>query len=174
VIDLDTAFGQQLLHIAVRQAVAMYQRTATMTTSAGNRKPPKAKRGSNHGPGRADSFTGQACLDPSRRQRNSTSWIELLSRVCCSRQSQRSRYRAVSLQDIVELGSSAVGSVCHRSHDHGGAGSAPGKAMRTLARWHGRAKVSSCTVTGEVANTLAGDVDCGDEPLAGSKYPCTG
>ena len=30
-----------------------------------------------------------------------------------------------------------------------------------------RAQVSSCTLTIEAANALAGDLDCGDEPLAG-------
>jgi hypothetical protein len=40
VIDLDAALGQQLLDVAVRQAVTqMYRRTATSITSRGKRYP---------------------------------------------------------------------------------------------------------------------------------------
>ena len=39
VMDLDPAFSQQLLHVAVGQAVAQIQRTATAITSRENRYP---------------------------------------------------------------------------------------------------------------------------------------
>jgi hypothetical protein len=41
VIDLDPAFGQQLLDISIRQAERKYHRTANMITSGGNRYPAK-------------------------------------------------------------------------------------------------------------------------------------
>jgi hypothetical protein len=44
VVDLDAALDEKFLHVAVGQAVAQYQRTATTITSAGNRNPAKAQR----------------------------------------------------------------------------------------------------------------------------------
>jgi hypothetical protein len=44
VVDLDAAFGEQLLHVAVRQADARrYQRTASTITSGGKQKPANAE-----------------------------------------------------------------------------------------------------------------------------------
>jgi hypothetical protein len=61
VVDLDTAFDQQLFHVAVGQAVASrYHRTATTITSAGNRNPTKAELGGSDGPGPNGTFTPQA------------------------------------------------------------------------------------------------------------------
>jgi hypothetical protein len=47
-----------------------YQRTATTITSGGNRNPANADFGGNHGRGRPDDFTAQACLDHANAQRN--------------------------------------------------------------------------------------------------------
>jgi hypothetical protein len=43
VIHHDPALGQQLFHVPVGQAVRRYQRTATVITSRGKRKPANAK-----------------------------------------------------------------------------------------------------------------------------------
>jgi hypothetical protein len=43
-VHLDTALGQQLLDIPIRQSVRRYQRTATVITSDGNRNPANADR----------------------------------------------------------------------------------------------------------------------------------
>ena len=44
VIHDDAAFGKEILHVAVGQAVRRYQRTASMITSGGNRNPAKLDR----------------------------------------------------------------------------------------------------------------------------------
>jgi hypothetical protein len=44
VVDLDTALGEYLLDVAVGQAEARYQRTASTITSGGKPKPAKAER----------------------------------------------------------------------------------------------------------------------------------
>jgi hypothetical protein len=44
VVDLHAAFGEQLLHIAVPQRKAHYQRTASTITSGGKQKPAKTER----------------------------------------------------------------------------------------------------------------------------------
>ena len=61
-VDIDAAFGEQFLDVAVRQAIAQYQRTATTITSAGKRNPAKAERGGDQRRDRAADFTGQPCL----------------------------------------------------------------------------------------------------------------
>jgi hypothetical protein len=45
VVDLNAAFGEELFDVAVGQAEARYQRTASTITSGGKRKPAKLERG---------------------------------------------------------------------------------------------------------------------------------
>jgi hypothetical protein len=45
VVDLDAAFGEQFLGVAVGETERSYQRTASTITSDGKRKPAKAERG---------------------------------------------------------------------------------------------------------------------------------
>jgi hypothetical protein len=45
VVRLDTPLAEEFLDVAVGQAVAQYQRTASTITSEGKRKPAKAERG---------------------------------------------------------------------------------------------------------------------------------
>jgi hypothetical protein len=71
VVDLDTAFDQQLFHVPIGKAVARYHHTATTITLAENRKAAKAEPGGDEEPRREDSFTGQGCPDLSSDQRNS-------------------------------------------------------------------------------------------------------
>jgi hypothetical protein len=52
VIDLDAAFGQQLLDVAVRQREAQVQRTASTITSGGKQNPANAEREMGEGRGR--------------------------------------------------------------------------------------------------------------------------
>jgi hypothetical protein len=49
VVDSDAALGEQLLHVAVGEAEARYQRTASTITSGGKQKPAKADRGMGSG-----------------------------------------------------------------------------------------------------------------------------
>jgi hypothetical protein len=63
VVDLDPAFGQQFLHVAVRQAVS--QVPADRDHDHLSRKPEPGERRPRRQPrrGRVDSFTDQACRD---------------------------------------------------------------------------------------------------------------
>jgi hypothetical protein len=69
-VDLDTAFDQQFLHVSVRGLKRRYHRTATTITSGGNRYPANADFGGGKRRARSDSFTGQACLEHADAQRN--------------------------------------------------------------------------------------------------------
>jgi len=51
VVNLDAPFGEELLDVAVGEAEAECQRTASTMTSVGNRKPAKADRGTGAGLG---------------------------------------------------------------------------------------------------------------------------
>jgi hypothetical protein len=62
VVNLDPAFGEQLLDVAVGEPVRTYHRTATTITSAGNRNPVNAERGRDQGRERAADVTDQLCL----------------------------------------------------------------------------------------------------------------
>jgi hypothetical protein len=52
VIHGDAAFGEEVLHVAVGQAVAQDQRTASVITFGGNRNPAKLDRGAATAAGR--------------------------------------------------------------------------------------------------------------------------
>ncbi len=66
----STAFGKQLLHVAVRQAVAQAPAHRHTITSARKRHPEKAQPAGETRTGRAADVTGPACLDLPNRQRN--------------------------------------------------------------------------------------------------------
>jgi len=67
-IDLDAALGQEFLQVAVRQAVAEYQRTASKITSGGNRNPVKPEGSGMIGRGQRARF-----IEPSSRPKRDPS-----------------------------------------------------------------------------------------------------
>jgi hypothetical protein len=71
VVDLNPAFDEKLLDVAVGQAVRRYHRTATTITSGGNRNPSNAELGGDHRRADLRDLTAQACLDHAIGQRNS-------------------------------------------------------------------------------------------------------
>jgi hypothetical protein len=73
VVDLDAALGEEFLDVAVGQAEAQVQRTASTITSAGKRKPAKADRVAGARRGRRVLIPTVSLLGRSRRRCNSAS-----------------------------------------------------------------------------------------------------
>jgi hypothetical protein len=63
VVDVDAAFGEQVLDVAIREAIAQIPAHRHTITSAGKRNPANADRGGDQGRVGAECFTRQACLD---------------------------------------------------------------------------------------------------------------